>query len=152
MRIRTVCDARYRYIRNFTPETPFLAHNNYKETQYPAWNEIKALHQSGQLTPAQEFLCQPHMPEEELYDLVADPHEINNLVCSEKPEHRAALKKLKTALEEWIKVTDDKGRVFEPAKVVAAETSNRRAKPKTNSAANENKPMPLKAETNAPTK
>ena len=29
MRLRTVRDTRYRYIRNFTPHTPFLARNEY---------------------------------------------------------------------------------------------------------------------------
>ena len=34
-RFRTVRDARYRYIRNFTPEWPFLQANDYKERSYP---------------------------------------------------------------------------------------------------------------------
>ena len=72
-RLRTVRDARYRYIRNFTPERPFLQANAYKEQQYPVWNLLKELHAEGKLTPVQEVLCAPTMPEEELYDLDADP-------------------------------------------------------------------------------
>ena len=45
------------------------------------------------------------MPEEELYDLETDPHEIKNLATS--PEHQAALKKLRAILENWIKETGD---------------------------------------------
>jgi arylsulfatase A-like enzyme len=78
-RFRTVRDARYRYIRNFTPDRPFLQPNKYKETSYPVWNLLKELHKEGKLTPAQERLCAPTMPAEELYDLERDPHEIDNL-------------------------------------------------------------------------
>ena len=114
MRIRTVRDDRYRYIRNFTPDTPFLAANAYKERQYPVWNLLKELHAQGKLTPAQEFLCQPRMPDEELYDLQTDPYEIHNLTASDNPEHQAELKKLRAVLEKWIVDTDDKGRIAEP--------------------------------------
>jgi arylsulfatase A-like enzyme len=119
-RLRTVRDARWRYIRNFTPERPFLSPNEYKEKQYPVWNLLKELHAQGKLTPAQEVLCQPTMPPEELYDLEADPFEIHNLAPSATPEHQAALKRLRGVLEKWIVDTDDKGRIAEPPEVVAA--------------------------------
>lgn len=109
MCLRSVRDARYRYIRNFMPETPFLAHNQYKETQYPVWNLLKELHAQGKLTPAQEFLCQPHMPEEELYDLQTDPDEIHNLATSRTPEAQAALKRLRGILEQWMREVHDQG-------------------------------------------
>jgi len=117
MRIRTARDARYRYIRNFTPETPFLAKNAYKERAYPVWNLLKELHAQGKLTPAQEFLCQPRMPDEELYDLQTDPHEIHNLADSTNPEHQAELQNLRAVLEKWIEESNDQGRYPEsPAK------------------------------------
>lgn len=118
-RLRTVRDVRWRYIRNFTPDRPFLSPNDYKEKQYPVWNLLKELHAQGKLTPAQEFLCQPTMPPEELYDLHADPFEIHNLATSGKPEDQTALKRLRSVLEKWIVDTDDKGRTPEPPEVVA---------------------------------
>lgn len=116
-RFRTVRDARYRYIRNFTPERPFLQPNEYKEKQYPVWNLLKQLHTEGKLTAAQEFLCASTMPEEELYDLEADPHEVRNL--ARLPEHQRTLKRLRHVLEKWIEDTNDQGRELEPADLAA---------------------------------
>jgi N-sulfoglucosamine sulfohydrolase len=120
-RLRTVRDARYRYIRNFTPDRPFLQKNDYKEKQYPVWNLLKELDAQGKLTPAQKFLTAPTMPPEELYDLEADPYEIHNLAESKEAAHQAALAKLRRVLEKWLADTDDQGRFFEPPEVVAAE-------------------------------
>ena len=115
-RLRTVRDARYRYIRNFTPDRPFLQANAYKERSYPMWNLIKELHAAGQLTPAQSALAAPTMPEEELYDLETDPHEIHNLAAS--PEHAAALARLRGALEAWLQEAGDTGAHLEPEDLV----------------------------------
>jgi len=114
MRIRAVGDGHYRYIRNFTPEMPFLAANRYKEQEYPMWNLLKELNAAGRLTPAQAALCAPRMPDEELYDLTADPDEIHNLAGSTEPAHRAALDRLRLALEHWIVEVNDQGRFPEP--------------------------------------
>ena len=78
-RFRTVRTDRYRYIRNFTPERPFLQANDYKERSYPVWNLLKELDAEGKLTPLQKFLTAPTMPQEELYDELADPYETVNL-------------------------------------------------------------------------
>lgn len=109
MCLRTVRDARYRYIRNFTPEVPFLAANAYKARQYPVWNLLSELHAAGKLSPAQAFLCQPRQPAEELYDLETDPHQIRNLAESDQPEYRAARERLRRALEEWMEANGDRG-------------------------------------------
>ncbi len=111
MRIRSVRDARYRYIKNFTPEVPFLAPNNYKEMQYPVWNLLKELHAQGKLTPAQDFLCQPRQPEEELYDMQNDPWQIHNLAAD--PKYAAPLNHLRGVLAKWMEETDDQGRFAE---------------------------------------
>ena len=79
-RFRTVRDARYRYIRNFTPERPFLQANDYKERQYPVWNLLKELaRRRASSRRRRRSLPAPTMPAEELYDLDRDPHEINRL-------------------------------------------------------------------------
>lgn len=124
-RLRTVRDARYRYIRNFTPERPFLQSNAYKERSYPVWNLLKELDAQGKLTPAQKALTAPTMPPEELYDLETDPHEIHNLVDSAAPAHREALVRLRKILEQWLSDSDDKGRDLEPAEIAAAKGATR---------------------------
>ena len=56
------------------------------------------------------------MPEEELYDLESDPHEIRNLAAS--TEHAPILQRLRQALEKWILETDDQGRIPEPEELI----------------------------------
>jgi len=126
-RFRTVRDARYRYIRNFTPDRPFLQDNEYKAKQYPVWNLLKELHRAAQLEPAAAALCLPTMPPEELYDLEADPHETRNLAGS--AAHQRVLRRLRTELERWIVETDDQGRFLEPADLAARKGISRPGTP-----------------------
>ncbi|WP_395719036.1 sulfatase [Prosthecobacter sp.] len=128
-RFRTVRDARYRYIRNFTPDRPFLQFNAYKEKQYPVWNLIKELAAQDKLTPEQAVLAAPTMPEEELYDLQNDPFEIHNLAKSNKLEDRAALERLSSVLKTWIEQTNDQGRIPESEEVAKNEGSTKGAPP-----------------------
>ncbi|MEX2138801.1 MAG: sulfatase [Pirellulales bacterium] len=116
-RFRTARDEHYRYIRNFTPDRPFLQANNYKERQYPVWNLIKELAKEDKLTPVEAVLAAPTMPSEELYDLQGDAHEIKNLAKS--PEHKEVLARMRAALERWIEESNDQGRELEPADLAA---------------------------------
>lgn len=115
-RLRTVRDDRYRYIRNFTPDRPFLQANAYKEKVYPAWNLLKELHAAGKLTPDQARLCEPTMPAEELYDLNADRHQVRNLIDS--ADHRAESDRLRRALTDWLTATADRGATPETPEVI----------------------------------
>jgi arylsulfatase A-like enzyme len=127
-RFRTVRDARWRYIKNFMPERPFLQTNDYKERSYPVWNLIKELGAQGKLTEWQKnFYLAPTMPPEELYDMESDPYSINNLAASAKPEHQAALKRLRAELDNWIVESDDQGRFPEPPEVTAAKGATKKA-------------------------
>lgn len=138
-RFRTVRDARYRYIRNFTPDRPFLQFNAYKEKQYPVWNLIKELAAQDKLTPEQAVLAAPTMPEEELYDLQADPYELRNLARSNQPEHRAALERLSGVLTNWIEQTNDQGRIPEPEDVARNEGSTKGPQPEKKKGKGKNK-------------
>jgi len=105
-RIRSVRDDRYKYIRNFMPDRPYTQPNAYKERAYPALKVLKRLHDEGKLTPAQELFMAPKKPEEELYDLKTDSHEIRNL--SSSPEHQKILRELREVLEKWMLECDDR--------------------------------------------
>lgn len=118
-RIRSVRDARYRYIRNFMPTQPFTALNRYKEKCFLTLPLMRAMHARGELTGPPLALFAPRLPDEELYDTVADAHEIHNVAGSPRPEHREALQQLRAALDVWVTETGDLGGTPEPANVLA---------------------------------
>ncbi|MEW6302388.1 MAG: sulfatase [Verrucomicrobiota bacterium] len=118
-RIRTVRDARYRYIRNFTPGPTFASLNRYKEKCFLVIPLMRELQAQGKLTGPPAALMAMHGPSEELYDTQTDRYEIRNLVASTKPEHREALARLRAALDTWITETGDLGQWPEPPGVVA---------------------------------
>src|SRR5262249_4065727 len=95
-RIPSVRDARYKYIRNFMPEPPYAQRNAYKERAYPALAVMKQLHAEGKLTAEQELFMADRKPDEELYDLQTDPHEVHNLASAK--DHEAVRKRLSDAL------------------------------------------------------
>ena len=97
-RIRSVRDERFRYIRNFMPERPFLALNRYKQKCFLVLPMMRELHDRGALTGPPLALFAPRLPDEELYDTQSDPHEIQNLADSGQPEHKDALARLRAAL------------------------------------------------------
>ena len=112
-RVRTLRDEKYRYLRNFLPDHPFLLLNRYKETSYPAIPVMRSLAAAGKLDEVQSRLTDPGpRPAEELYDLETDPHEIHNLADS--PEHREVLDRMRRDLNECIEDTGDRGRTLEP--------------------------------------
>lgn len=118
IRQRSVRDARYRYIRNFTPGAGFTTLNRYKEKCFLVQPLMRRLESEGKLSGPAADLMQP-FPSEQLYDIQADPFEIRNLANSGEPEHRTALARLRAALDTWIVETGDQGERPEPPGVVA---------------------------------
>ncbi len=107
-RIRSVRTADFKYIRNFHPEIPYMQHSGYKRGGYPVDTLMRVLHAEGKWTSP--FMAETR-PEEELYDLNADPHELQNLASL--PEHAEKLKELRDSVSEWIKETGDRGAIDE---------------------------------------
>lgn len=118
VRLRSVRDKRYRYIRNFTPGAGFPTLNRYKEKCFLVKPLMRRLHAEGKLSGPAAELMKP-FPKEQLYDTDTDPHEIRNLAGSADPEHREALVRLRAALDTWMTETNDRGRWPEPPEVVA---------------------------------
>ena len=117
--IRSVRDARWRYIRNFTPGPTFASLNRYKEKCFPIMPLMRELQSQGKLTGPSAELMALHGPSEELYDIDADPSEIHNLVNSSQPDPREALLRLRAVLDTWIVETGDRGDIPEPPEVIA---------------------------------
>ncbi len=116
--IRSVRGERYRYIRNYIPERPFMFYHGHQHAMYPVISLLRRLHKEGKLDAVQEQLLAPRLPDEELYDLKNDPYEINNLAGSADPEHRRMFGQLRGVLDNWIERTDDKGRRLESPELV----------------------------------
>lgn len=118
VRLRSVHDGRYHYIRNFTRGAGFPTLNRYKEKCFPVKPLMRRLYAEGKLTGPAAELMKP-FPAEQLYDTGADPHEIHNLADSDAPPHREALLRLRAALNTWLVETGDLGGWPEPPEVVA---------------------------------
>ena len=117
-RIRSVRDSRFHYLRNYMPKQGFASLNRYKEKCFLVKPLMRELLAAGKLTGPPADLMKD-LPPEQLYDTQADPHEIKNLVTSKEPRHRAALLRLRTALDVWITETGDLGQWPEPPEIVA---------------------------------
>ncbi|HUS90737.1 MAG TPA: sulfatase [Phycisphaerae bacterium] len=126
-RIRCVRDKRYKYIRNFMPERPYTQTNAYKERSYPMLKLMRELHAAGKLTPVQQLFMAERRPEEELYDIQADPWEVRNLAAS--PDRQDLLKTMRQRLEQWIKQTGDKGQFPEEASAGKGGGEKKKAEP-----------------------
>ncbi len=111
-RIRCLRTARYKYIRNFFPDRAYTQLSGYKELQYPGMAVARALKARGELSGPPAVFWADVRPAEELYDLQADPEELNNLAAD--PTLLPTLVKLRGELEQWMTTTGDRGDQVEP--------------------------------------
>jgi arylsulfatase A-like enzyme len=110
-RIRSVRKGKFKYIRNFYPERPYLQPNVYKDYK-DVIQRMRWLYAHDKLNAVQSLIMAEKRPEEELYDLSKDPFEIRNL--ANDPDYKQKLLELRKILDEWIDETDDKGQYREP--------------------------------------
>ena len=110
-RIRAVVTKRYKYLRNFLTDRPYL------QPQYRDGRDFtiiwKKLYAEGKLTLEAAAFAAPTRPAEEFYDLEKDPHEVRNL--AKDPKHAKELQRLRDILATWMKDTDDQGQYPESA-------------------------------------
>lgn len=100
---RAVRTARFKYIRNFDADLPNTPPAD--AVRSPTFQAMRALRDSGKLTPPQMACFTKPKPAEELYDCDADPHELRNLAI--EPAHADTLKTLRAVLVDWQKETQD---------------------------------------------
>lgn len=113
--LRSVRTQQFKYIRNFLPERPALQPCAYKDKK-AILQALRAANDAGTLSPLQkQLLFSATRAKEELYDLQADPHELNNLASDAK--HSATLKSLRQRLDDWMIKTNDLGRDSETAEM-----------------------------------
>jgi len=105
-RLRAVRSKRYKYIKNYNVDLPHAIPVVYRE-QMPMMREMRRLFATGKLNKEQSFWLNTPKPEEELYDLLRDPYELNNLV--RKSELKDTLVHFRKVLKTWIVDTDDLG-------------------------------------------
>jgi uncharacterized sulfatase len=103
--VRVVRDRRYIYIRNYNPHKIYGQYIDYM-FQTPTTRRWHELYEAGELKPPQTFFWETK-PAEELYDLEADPDEVNNLADS--PDHAAIKARLRTAQQKLAKDILDVG-------------------------------------------
>lgn len=109
-RIRSVRSERWKYIRNFYPQRPYLQPNVYKDNK-PCLVAMRAAQTAGLLDAVQHQHFATTRPVEELYDLQADPWEIHNLAS--QGLHADTLAQLRSQLADWMERTGDQGRTAE---------------------------------------
>ncbi len=116
-RIRSVHHYRFHYIRTISAGPTFSSLNRYKEKCFAVMPVMREMHAKGLLAGAAKDLMERSGPCEELYDLQADPWEINDLSKSSESEHQAMLMSMRSALDQWIIDTGDRGEIVEPPEI-----------------------------------
>jgi hypothetical protein len=109
--IRSARDRRFLYIRNFQPELPYAGHVIYRN-QSNIMQEWLRLRAEGKLKGPAALWMRTSRPVEELYDTIADPHQVENL--ADRAAHRQTLERMRRAVEEWMVRSGDQGVINEP--------------------------------------
>lgn len=102
---RAVRDDRFLYVRNFYPQRPQGTYLNYM-FQTPTTQKWKEEFDAGRLNEAQAFFWK-QKPAEELYDIAADPYQINNLAAD--AAQAPTLERMRGALRDWMVGIRDTG-------------------------------------------
>lgn len=117
---RAVRSKNYMYVRNYMPHLPYiqeaLIFGDHKNISV----ELDRVRAEGLLPAHGEAMYRPR-PMEELFDVKADPFELNNL--ADDPAYRYVLQDMRSRLNEWILETRDTGFLQEGEMMLRAEGS-----------------------------
>ncbi len=109
--VRMCRDKKYMYVRNYVWWLPYSQLIGYMHN-VATLAELHRLHAEGKLNRAQEYFFTAPKAIEELYDVQADPDQVNNLADDAK--HHVHLLRGRTALTLWQAKTGDLGLIPEP--------------------------------------
>src|ERR1019366_7880219 len=117
--MRSLVSYRYLYIHNYRPELPYVQRLTYQfqARGYQSWAREAA---AGRLTPATAQFW-GEKPTEELYDLVADPDNVRNLVND--PAHHDVLEQMRAEMKRRVLAIKDNGFIPEGSPLEGYETS-----------------------------
>jgi arylsulfatase A-like enzyme len=104
-------DGRWKYIRRFTPHLPAAPYSEYQFSM-PSWTAWRKAWQDGKLGEAHRRMWEAPQPVEELFDLDADPWEIDNL--AKDPAHAGRLAAMRAKVRDAMVRIKDTGVVPEP--------------------------------------
>ena len=93
----------YKYIRAYEHFYPDSLQNNYRYRML-AFSQWRDLHRQGELNAAQSLFFESK-PVELLFDVEADPHEVNNLAAD--PNYKSVLEDLRSRLQVKMKSIND---------------------------------------------
>jgi N-sulfoglucosamine sulfohydrolase len=116
---RAVRDRRFKYIRNYYPHFPYGRHIDYL-WKMPAMQSWEREYKAGRLNNVQKRFFAPK-PTEELYDIQADPYEINNL--AENAEYKKTLERMREANRDFLLEIHDAGFLQEAELFIRSEGS-----------------------------
>jgi N-sulfoglucosamine sulfohydrolase len=103
---RSVYDGQYIYIRNYMPQKPYIQNALIFNEDKSSYKELLRLKTLGELPEETMKMFLPKPPEK-LYDLVDDPHELNNLIND--PAYKKIVSGLHEKLKEHMVKTHDTG-------------------------------------------
>ncbi len=98
-KVRSVRDARYRYVRNQAPGVDEAGKVAYQEVGQ-TMQALRKAQAAGTLTPTQALYFNPNRAAEELYDTLSDPWEVKNIAAD--PANADKLKELRGACDAWL--------------------------------------------------
>ena len=101
--VRTLRRDNFKYMRNYTPFTVDMLHNQYRYRQL-AYREWRDIYRAGELPPHQAQFFEARAPEA-LYDISVDPDEVNNL--AKDPAYAAITADLRNSLASRLKGMPD---------------------------------------------
>jgi arylsulfatase A-like enzyme len=102
--IRAIRDQRYRYVRNYRPNEPYIKPLSYRDRQ-AIMQDLNRLIEEDTLAEEQWQFQATSKPIEEFYDTQSDPFEIRNLASD--PRYYEKMSKMRTALDAWIVECND---------------------------------------------
>lgn len=110
-KVRAVIDERYLFVKNDYPQLPPYKDVSYRKVM-PMMKRLLIMRDEGKLSGVAASWFQPHKSgQEELYDCIKDPDNVNNLINASLYEDK--IKELRIVLEQWLKDVGDMGNIPE---------------------------------------